>query len=149
MTTYRFGVRVPLAPGAVEPAALGVSANAKFVAADINKPVKLAGNNNYIVAADGNDLEAVVLTIEPFTVNDGFSFGSVQKRFDHLEAIVSGGALAVGAAVVCAAQSALGTAQNAPIVKAGAGSLFKWRVKSLLAGTGQIGETILIEPITR
>lgn len=151
MANFKFTVTVPLLPGAVESACLGSAAGAPnlFADADVNKAVKLAGSNNYVLAADGNDLEAVCVAVAPHTANNGFSFGSVQRRFTELEAVVAGAALAVGATVVCAAQNALGTAQTAPIVKAGAGALFKWRVKGLLNGTGQIGETILIEPITR
>jgi hypothetical protein len=151
MARFRFGVTVPSLPGAYDTAALGVDGllASRFGPNDINKAVKLAANNNYVLAADGNDLEGVCFSVEPATVNDGFSHGTVQKRFTELEVLVSGAALAVGAAVVCAAQNALGTIQAAPAVKAGAGALFKWRVKSLLAGTGQIGELVLIEPITR
>ena len=149
MTLYRFGVRVPSLPGSVNTAALGVNPAGAFTSKDVNKAVKLAANNNYVLAADGNDLEAVCVSVEPGTVNDGYAHGSVQERFLELEVEVTGAALAVNAAVVCAAQNAIGTVQNYPKVKAGAGVLFLWRVKSLLAGTGQGGEVILIEPITR
>ena len=149
MAKFRFGVTVPSLPAGHETAALGVNPAGKFGPNDINKAVKLAANNNYVLAADGDDLEGQVVSIEPATVNDGYSHGTVQVRFQALEALVSGAALAVGATVVCAAQNALGTIQAAPKVKAGAGVLFKWRVKSLLAGTGQVGEVVLLEPITR
>lgn len=150
MTISRFGVTVPSLPGGYDTAALGVDPAGKFVANDINKAVKLAAANNYVLAADGDDLEAVSISLEPGTVNEGFSHGTVQVRFKELEALNAGiGAIAVGAAVVCGAQNALGTIQAAPKVKAGAGVLFKWRVKSLLAGTGQVGELVLLEPITR
>lgn len=146
---FNFSVTVPQLPAGVDQAALGASSSAKFVDADRNKIVKLAGNNNYVLANDGDDIEGVVISIEPHTVNNGFSFGSVMVRFKHLEAQVSGSALSVGNTVVAAAQSALGTAQAYPLVKAGSGSLFKWRVKSLLAGTGQAGQVVLLEPLTR
>lgn len=149
---HEFGVTVPSEPGAFEAAALGVNAAGKFVAADIGKPVKLAALNNYVLAADGDDLEAVVVALEPNTVNSGFSFGTVQRRFLGLEATVSAaGALTVGAAVICGPQIALGTANTlgCPIIKAGAGALFKWRVKSLLNGAGAAGTKVLIEPISR
>lgn len=146
---FMFDVTVPQLPAGVDQAALGVDANGKFAQADLNKLVKLAANNNYVLIADGNDIEGVVIAVEGHTVNNGFSFGSVAVRFKHLKVTVSGGALAVGATVVGAAQAALGTSQAYPVVKAGAGSVFKWRVKSLLTGTGQVGEQVLIEPLTR
>ncbi len=149
MALFRFGVTVPSLPAGHETAALGVNAAGKFGPNDINKAVKLAANNNYVLAADGEDLEAVCVSVEPATVNDGFSHGTVHVRHQALEVLVSGAALAVRDFVVCAAQNALGTIQAAPKVKAGAGTTFKWRVKSLLAGTGQVGEVVLIEPITR
>lgn len=153
MAKLRFGVTVPALPGSIETACLGVNAAGKFVDADRNKPVKLAAGsalNNYVLGGNGEDLEAVCVAIgDGGTRNDGLSYGSVQRRFLDLEATVSGAALAVGAQVILAAQSALGTAQPAPIVKAGTGAIFKWRVKGLLAGTGQVGELILIEPCVR
>lgn len=150
MANYRFGVRVPSLPGAYEPAALGVDANNKLTSKDLYKACKLAANNNYVLAANGDDLEAVVATVEAHTVNNGFSFGSVQVRFTELEVInKDAGVLVVGDAVICAAQAAIGTAQNSPHVKKGAGTLFKWRVKSLLTGAGAVDSTVLIEPITR
>lgn len=150
MTLFRFGVTVPSLPAGHETAALGVDAANKFGPNDVNKAVKLAASNNYVLAADGDDLEGVCVNVEPATVNDGFSHGTVHVRHQALEALNAGaGALTVNAAVVCGAQNALGTIQAAPKIKAGAGVLFKWRVKSLLAGTGQVGELVLIEPITR
>ena len=150
MATFTFDETVPLSTYAVDSAALGVNAAGKFTQADVNKPVKLAANNNYVLVSDGDDLEAVVQAIAPHTINNGFSFGSVQKRFNHLRVVNKGaGALTVGATVVCAAQAALGTAQAAPYVKAGAGSVFKFRVKSLLAGAGAVDTEVLVEPITR
>ena len=146
-----FGVTVPAVPGAFEVAALGVNSSGKFVSADINKPVKLAALDNYVLVADGDDIEAVVVSLEPNTVNNGFSFGTVQRKFNGLEAVVSGATMTVGAAAVCGAQAALGTANtlSCPIIKAGAGALFKWRVKSLMGGTGAVGTKVLIEPISR
>lgn len=151
MAKFQFDETVPLSTHAVDSAALGPNAQTKFGQKDINKAVKLAGADNYVLAADGNDLEAVVQAVAPHTVNNGFSFGSVQKRFNHLRVINknASAALAVGDAVVCAAQAALGTAQAHPHVKSGAGVLFKWRVKSLLGGTGAVDSVVLIEPITR
>ena len=153
MNKQKFGYRVPTPPGAVETAALGASASpsARFTDNDIGKAVKLAALDNYVLVADGDDIEGVVNSIEIGLVNNGFSYGGVRNRFYEHEAIVTGTALAVNATVVAAAQAALGTVNNAdklPRVKAGAGVLFKWRVKSLLAGTGQVGQKILIAPIS-
>lgn len=158
MATFKFGVRVPTPALAVEPAALGVDASNKLNKNDIGKAVKLAANNNYVLVSNGDGLEAVVLTIEANTVNNGFSFGSVQKRFDHLEAEVVGTTVAVGDRIVCAAQAALGTAHSTgcPRVRVAASPAddtasanFPWRVKSLLSGNGSAGTIVLIEPLGR
>lgn len=150
MATFKFGVTVPTPYGAVESAALGVNAAGKFTDKDLNKAVKLAANNNYVLAATGNDLEAVVVAVDAATVNDGFGFGSVQKKFNHLE-VINGDAvpIAVGATIVAGVQAVVGTEQEYPVVIAGAGVLFRWRIKSLLDGTGAVGEVMLAEPIGR
>ena len=149
MATYIFEETVPLLPAAVDSAALGTAAD-KFTDKDIGKLVKLGAENNYVLAEDGDDIEGMVGAIAPHTVNNGAAFGSVQVRFKHLKVRnKNGGALAVGATVVAAAQEALGTEQDYPTVKAGAGNLFKWRVKSLLTGNGADDTLILIEPLTR
>ena len=150
MTTFVFDETVPLLPGSVDSAALG-TASPKYGQAELNKPVKLAAGDSYVLVSDGNDLEAVIGAIAPHTVNSGKAFGSVQVRFKHLRVINknASAALAVGDAVVCAAQEAVGTAQEAPYVKAGAGAVFKWRVKSLLGGTGAVNTAVLVEPLTR
>lgn len=146
---FNFGQRVPRPQLAVEPAALGASSSAKFVQNDVNKFVKLSSADNYILVSDGDDIEAVCVAMEPYTVNSGFSFGSVQKKFDGLVVTVSGTTLSVGGQVICGPQAALGTAQEYPVVKTGTGTLFKWRVKSLLGGTGAASTQVLIEPLTR
>lgn len=150
MTTYVFDETVPLLPGSVDSAALGTS-NPKYGQAEVNKAVKLAAGDSYVLVSDGDDLEGMIGAIAPHTVNSGAAFGSVQTRFKSLRVINKNATdpLAVGDAVVCAAQEAVGTVQEAPYVKAGAGTLFKWRVKSLLGGTGVVGTAVLIEPITR
>lgn len=148
MAAHKFGVTVPMLPGAVDSAALGVSANAKMTDKDVNKFVKLGPLNNYVPVSSGDDIEGVLEAVAAHTVNDGFAFGSVKRRFIALEAEVTGGVLAVGAQVEAALQNALGTPQEYPKIVAGTGTNFKWRVKSHLKGTGQIGEIVLIEPCT-
>lgn len=149
MTTFVFDETVPLLPGSVDSAALG-TASPKYGQTEVNKPVKLAAGDSYELVSDGDDLEAMIGAIAPHTVNSGVAFGSVQVRFKHLRVINKGAAaLAVGDTVVCAAQEALGTAQEAPYVKDGAGAVFKWRVKSLLGGTGAVDTAVLVEPLTR
>lgn len=150
MTTFVFDETVPLLPGSVDSAALGTT-SPKYGQTEVNKAVKLAANDNYVLVSDGDDLEGVIGAIAPHTVNNGVAFGSVQTRFKSLRVINKNATdpLVVGDEVICAAQEVVGTAQEAPYVKEGAGTLFKWRVKSLLGGTGAVDTAVLIEPITR
>lgn len=145
---FEFTELVPIPPGSVVSAALGVDKNAKFAQIDVGKGVKMGAAHNYVLLADGDDIEGVVVAVAPHTVNDGFSFGSVQKA-GRVEAVVQnggGGALAVGAYVVSAAPVALGTAGKLT-VKAGAGVSHKWRVISRMGGNGANGTTVLIERV--
>jgi hypothetical protein len=131
-------------------AALGVSNAAKFSDSDVNKLVKLAGADNYVPVAAGDDIEGCVIAIAPHTVNDGFSFGTVQTGGRMVAKVVAAGTtVAVRDAVVAAAQAALGTAQDNPIIKKVAAETptIKWRVISLLGGGGTAGELVLIERV--
>lgn len=127
-------------------AKLGVSAAAKFTMADVGKIVKLGPVSNYVPVADGDDIDGFVDSIEDAT-SGGFSFGGVSHPDPacRFEAKVGGATvLKVGDQVVAGIQGALGT-KSLPVVKAGTGVVYKYRVISLLTGAGAIGSTILIE----
>jgi hypothetical protein len=82
--------------------------------------VKRGAFQNYELGAQGDEIEGFVLTVEDQTVNDGFSFGSVQ-RDKRIEAVVGAnqvGTMAVKDFVVADEQVALNTA-GAPKVKTG------------------------------
>lgn len=155
MATFRFGVRIPAPQLAYDSAALGVSAATKLADIDVGKVVKLAGNNNYILAVATDNIEGVLTAIDASTVNAGFSFGTVLRRPVEFEAVNGGAAtIAVGAQVVSGAQAAVATANGTintvsyqlPVVQAGTGTLgFFYRVKSHLGGTGAVGSVILVE----
>lgn len=166
MTQFFFGPLVPRPSDAVVSAALGVNSSGKFSDADIGKAVKLAANNNYVLCSEGDEIEGVVDSIEPFMVNNGFSFGSVQVKDRIVCSNGGAGAITVGTYVVADAQPALGTTitvlstgtqsgvrptpvkertafdPEAPVTYA-----FQWRVISLLGGNGGVGTTILCERV--
>lgn len=158
MTDFVYSVLASLPDDAVVSAALGVNAAGKLTDFDKYKALKLAGNNNYVLAADGDDIEGVLVSVEPFTVNNGFGFGSVQTKDRIIARNDGAGAIAVRAQVIAAAQGAVGTA-NTTIstgaltgvtptpVKAGTGAVFNWRVISLLGAAGAVGDPILIERV--
>lgn len=165
MESFMFGVTVP--SGRVVSAALGVDANSKLNDNDIGKPLKLIASDTYGICGDGDEIEGLHVSMEPHTVNNGFSFGSVQTCYlgDRIEAINKGaGAISVGQYVLAAAQAARNT-KNAgsldtpkPYVKAGVANnttgpvfqspaTYRWRVVSLLGGNGAVDSEILIERV--
>lgn len=163
MTTLKFGVTVPLPPGAIVTAALGVNAAGFFAQADVGKAVKMAANDNYVLCADGDPIEGVVDNIVPGLVNNGFSHGGVLKHIaglTRLEVIINTAtAVVFGDYVVASAQAAVGTANASgttknggtsplPLVKKGAGTeKFAWRVISLLGGNGAQNTVVLVEAV--
>jgi len=121
MTQFAFGVTIKDERD-LESSSLGTGVGNTYVTGDIGRLLKMASAQNHVVCADGDPIEAVLVAVEPFTVNDGFSFGTI-RRTGRIEAAAPNG-IANLATVVAGAQPALGSAVMAR-VKAGAG---KWRV---------------------
>ena len=145
MALFKHQVTVPFQR--IVSGCLGVDADNGFDKNDIGKLVKPAAAENFILAADGDDIFGQVTSIEPSTYNDGFAFGGVICGFgDRIEVEVGAATVSVGAEVVASTQAAVNTA-GAPKVKAGAGTKYKWECRSILSGTGIVGDTILIERI--
>lgn len=121
----------------------------KFADNDRGKPVKLAGANNYIFTAAGDEIEAFVETVEPATVNQGYSFGTVRKGgrvYAKVGANQGATAMAVRDLVVADVQSANGAGDNYAKVKTGTPTTFKWRVISR-DGNGTAGTIVLLERV--
>lgn len=147
MTTFVFTELVPTEK--VLSAALGPNTSTKFADADVGKAVKLGSANNYVLVEAGDEIEGFVTSIEPFTVNNGFSFGGVVvsgRVTAEVGANQGATPMAVGDYVVADAQVALGTAGKAQ-VKTGTPSKFLWRCIRIISGTGAAGSTVLLERI--
>lgn len=131
-----------------ETTAYGAALEAWTSEKEVGKVVKMGTAENYVLAADGDDIEAIVRTVEPGTVNQGFHHGSIQTE-DRSLAVVVGATVVVRDEVVAAAQEALGTQTNSnnPPVKKGAGALFHWRGVSIVSGTGAAGSVVVIERV--
>lgn len=86
-------------------AKLGTAAN-QIVDKDVGKAVKLVGAGRYAVAADGDEFEGNIQSIENYTA-ETYTVGTVRTG-GYMEAIIVG-AGAIGSYVICAAQAALGT----------------------------------------
>jgi len=129
-------------------AGLGVDAGNKLTTKDAQKCLKMAANNNYVIADKGDAIEGVLVGVEAHTVNDGFSFGSV-KTDGRIEAVVDAaepGTASVGSFVVAGTSTAIDTAGGC-VVELGAGVAFKWRVIRVISGTGVAGDSVLIERV--
>ncbi len=163
MTTFVFGENVTEAIKDTVSAALGAAAASGIGQKDLDKAYKMGTAQNYVPCADGDPIEAFVNAVEPFTVNQGFSFGSVQRR--GRKTVQNGAAqatLAVGDYVVAFTQVAIGTAGLAQVKKAATTAdvdatptpdtvaiqtPYRWRVVRILTGTGVAGDQILIERV--
>lgn len=149
MTAFAFTPVVSSPHADIISACLGVDAATKLSDLDINKPVKLAGADNYVLCAAGDEIEGFVVNTEAPTKNDGFAFGSVQRNKRVQAKVVTLGVV-VRDLVVAGAPSAIGTADALMLVQKAAGTeakLFNWRVLSIVTGTGAVGDTVLIEKI--
>ena len=157
MTTFYRAPQVPVPEHYIIPAALGVNAAGKLTSLDHSKIVKLLAAGSYGLAASGDDIEGQLVSVEDYTVNDGFGRGAINQR-SPMVVTVEGGTLAVGDYVTCGTVVAVGTAitaattggqtnVKAPKVLAGAGTIFRWRVCSKLGGAGTVGTLVLIERV--
>lgn len=132
-------------------AALGASTSTPLTDKDIGKAVKLAAADNYVLCADGDPVEGFLQSVEPWTVNGGFGFGTVQTGDRKRAQVATGATVAVRGFVLAAAQAAVGTANanNLPLVKpvaAFADTLgFTWRVISIESGNGSAGSIVVLE----
>jgi hypothetical protein len=131
-----------------ESACLGVSSSTKLTDNDIGKCVKIAAANNYVLCATTNEIEGVLVATEPTTYNDGFAFGTVQRRgrFEAKVGSNQSNTLDVGELVVADTQAAIDTAGGA-VVMTGTPATFKWRCIRIISGTGVAGDTVLIERV--
>jgi hypothetical protein len=132
-----------------ESACLGAAANAKLTDNDVGKALKLAAANNYVLCATTNEIEAILVSVEPETYNAGFAFGTIQRRgraIGKVGANQGGSAMAVGDLVTADTQAAVDTAGGL-IVKTGTPATHKWRVIRIISGTGVAGDSVLIERV--
>lgn len=148
MTTFRFGKTTGDASKVIS-TALGASTSEKFsTPADIGKPVKLIAMDRYGLCSAGDKPEGFIAAVDGATVNDGFSFGSVQTD-GRMQAVVTN-AYAVGDVLTAAAPAAAGTAEVVAglprMTKPGtaATGTFLWRV---ISGTGAANSIAVIERI--
>lgn len=147
MTSFVFTPTVPMA--SAKSGCLGTGgANIWKSDFDLGKPVKYGSANNFLLCADGDDIEGFVYAIDPGTRNGGYSFGSVvtEGRFE-VEVATGSAQFSVGDLAIAAAQTAIGTAGTPKVKKQAtpaAGHKY-WKVIRIVSGTGVAGDTVLVE----
>lgn len=135
-------------------AALGAdgTVGSRFTDKEIGKPLKLeigSADSNMVLGAAGNEIEAFVETVEPFTVNQGFTFGTVRKHgrvYCKIASDQGATPAAVGDYVVSGAAEAIGTGDGYGKVKSGTPTKFLWRIIRV-KGTGAAGTVVLVERV--
>jgi hypothetical protein len=149
MSTFKFTTLTNSPDNAqYESACLGVDADNKLTENDIGKAVKLAASDNYVVSTTDDEIEAILVAIEPVTYNDGFAYGTIQRKGRAYATVGTSevGTVAVGELVVVDDQAAVGTAGGL-VVYPGSPTSFLWRVLRIESGTGAAGDTVLIERV--
>lgn len=115
-----------------------------------NKAVKLGTADNFVLCADGDELDGFIDNIDGGSTESGYTLGGVARcnggQRMKVQVAVGATQVAIDDLVVAAAQLPVGTAGLAQ-VKEGTPTRHLWRVLSLLSGTGVAGNEILIEKL--
>jgi hypothetical protein len=162
--TFKRGVKAPLPPGSVISSPLGDTISTGFAQNDVGKAIKFQagavgsaiGVLEAVLCVDGDPIEGFVSSVEPNTVNEGYSFGGCQVKGQYE---VARGATAVTIAlgdfvVMDGAQAALGTAEANVNVKGytrlatDLAGIPLWQCTQHLVGIGDTaGDILLIERV--
>jgi len=137
----------------------GSGSSNNLTTAEVGKFAKLVAESRYNLTAVGNEIEAVIFSVElapqnQFTVGGVVEKGSLNVTFDGLQATPGTGVVAIGDYVVTGTPVAKDTALTAypAVCKATAAAtaiVFKWRVVSLgTAGTGAVGTSGVISRVS-
>jgi hypothetical protein len=132
----------------IESAALGtVSAatNGIYSANDVGRAVKLNTSgtiaSNYVDCVSGDEIDGFITSVEPATVNQGYSFGGVMRT--GRKVVTAGGSLNLGSMVVAGTQPA--TAMSA-LISAGLVDPALGAAQGAIAGTnnGAAAQAVVI-----
>lgn len=91
--------------------------------ADVGKAVKLSGDNQVDLCADGDEILGFISSVEPGTLDGYVIVGVKEQDFQEVDT----GSLTFGARVVAASNPAKGTA-GLTTVKSGTPASFNWIV---------------------
>lgn len=159
MAKFKFGVTLHESAKITARVADGTGASNQLDKADNGKFLKLKGDSQYGLCAQGDEIEAVLVVANDIAPQDGYNLGSVDAdddtrvavTFDGLQATPGVGTIAIGDYVVAGTVTARGTAlpgkpKVCKATAAAASLVFKWRVVAM-DGTGAVGQTGLIERV--
>ncbi len=112
---------------------------------DVGKAVKQGTEQNHVLCAADDEIAGFINSVTGTTVNQGFSFGGIQRKKRIIAQVGAGqtGALAVNSYVVADDQVAFGT-QGLAQVKAGNPTKYLWQAIRV-DGDGSTGSTVLLE----
>lgn len=160
MAKFQMGIVLNLDENETARVSDGASAvvSTQLTKLDKGKFGKLIGDSQYGLCAFGDQIEALFVTCDDVAPADGFNLGSVQDdgrikvTLDGLQGTPGTGTVAVGDYLVCGTVVARGTALSGPpkACKATAAAntlLFKWRVVSILTGSGGVGSVAVIDSV--
>lgn len=127
-------------------AAIGDDTNQVRSELDYGKAVVRGTVHNYVLAPADAEIEGFIDSVEGYTVNEGYSFGGIQRRKRMVAEVgANQGAtpMAVLDFVVADTQVPFGTKGYAK-VKTGNPTKFLWQVLEV-EGTGVAGDKVLLE----
>lgn len=152
MTVHIFEERVSDPMNNSTSAALGTTSPA-WTKAEVGKAVKMGAAQNYIAVANNDPIEGFVTSVEPFTVNQGYAFGGVQRGGRVQAEVGATFTCAVLDIVVAAAPVAVGTAGRAMVrphtvtSNISNAGYYQWRVIRIISGSGSAGSVVLLERV--
>lgn len=144
----KFSFSELLLDGIVQTARIHDTAADALTANDVGKFLKMTGDSQYGLCADGDPIEATLSTHGyPVGTYDGFVLGGIRKG--GRARVKCSVALNIGDFVVAAAPVARGTAVTdyPSVKKESTVSAFRWRVVSLDGAAG-VGQIATIECVT-
>lgn len=128
-----------------------------FTDKDIGKALKLIGDSRFGICADGDEIAAKLISVEPGQTSGGFKIGTVRAVNSPLfDGVIVGATVAIGDEVVAAPQAAIGTPNGTPpyhvrmLVKKAAAALAggqRLKVVAFQSGVGAAGSVVTLSKI--
>lgn len=151
MTVFKRGLKIG-STDIKDGEALGI-VDQPVKAGDLGKLFK-KGENSFLLCEEDDLIDGQLESLREFTVNDGYSFGTIKRAFRIEATVAAANTAAVGALVVAGAQEALGSDVIAadPSVKAlvkvaadQAATKSKWSIYGIVGDKTQANCKVVLE----